>query len=79
MDQPGTQFEHIVRLMREAQYARANEACDQLARVLPATGSFEAGLFFLSGCALVSAIVTLVAVRERRSRVEPAGVGMTPA
>src|SRR6266700_4101662 len=43
------------------------------------TGSFEAGLFFLSGCALVSAIVTLVAVRERRSRVEPTGVGMTPA
>ena len=43
------------------------------------TGSFEAGLFFLSGCALVLAIVTLVAVRERRSRVEPAGVGMTPA
>ena len=43
------------------------------------TGSFEAGLFFLSGCALVSAIVTLVAARERRSRVEPTGVGMTPA
>jgi hypothetical protein len=43
------------------------------------TGSFEAGLFFLSGCALVSAIVTLVAVRERRSLVEPTGVGMTPA
>ena len=43
------------------------------------TGSFEAGLFFLSGCALVSAIVTLVAVRERRSRVEPTGVAMTPA
>jgi ACS family tartrate transporter-like MFS transporter len=43
------------------------------------TGSFEAGLFFLSGCALVSAIVTLFAVPKRRLRVEPTGVGMAPA
>jgi len=43
------------------------------------TGSFEAGLFFLSGCALISAIVTVLAVRERRPRAEPTGVGMAPA
>jgi len=43
------------------------------------TGSFEAGLFFLSGCALISAIVTLVAVHERRRRAEPKSVGMAPA
>jgi ACS family tartrate transporter-like MFS transporter len=43
------------------------------------TGSFEAGLFFLSGCALISAIVTVVAVRERRPRTETTGVGMAPA
>jgi MFS transporter, ACS family, tartrate transporter len=42
------------------------------------TGSFEAGLFFLSGCALVSATITLVTVRERRSRLDPAGVEMAP-
>jgi len=43
------------------------------------TGSFEAGLFFLSGCALISAIVTVLAVRGRRPRAEPTGVGMAPA
>jgi MFS transporter, ACS family, tartrate transporter len=43
------------------------------------TGSFEAGLFFLSGCALISAIVTVLAVRERRPRAKPTGVGMAPA
>ena len=29
------------------------------------TGSFETGLYFLAGCALVSAVVTLIAVHER--------------
>jgi ACS family tartrate transporter-like MFS transporter len=42
------------------------------------TGSFQAGLFFLSGCALVSAIVTLIAVHERRARTEK-GAEMAPA
>jgi MFS transporter, ACS family, tartrate transporter len=42
------------------------------------TGSFEAGLFFLSGCGLISAIVTVLAVRER-PRTELTGVGMAPA
>src|SRR5262249_58379211 len=31
------------------------------------TGSFEAGLYFLAGCALVSALVTLLAVHEQRA------------
>jgi MFS transporter, ACS family, tartrate transporter len=34
------------------------------------TGSFTAGLFFLSGCALVSAVVTLIAVHERRTQAQ---------
>ena len=42
------------------------------------TGSFTAGLFFLSGCALVSAVVTLVAVHEQRARTKK-GVEMAPA
>jgi ACS family tartrate transporter-like MFS transporter len=42
------------------------------------TGSFTAGLFFLSGCALVSAVVTLIAVHEQRARAGK-GVGMAPA
>jgi len=46
-----------------------------------ATGSFEAGLYVLSAFALMSAIVTLVAVREpRRETVAPgAGVGLPAA
>jgi len=43
------------------------------------TGSFEAGLYFLAGCALVSALVTLVAVHERRAPSKPEHVGMAPA
>ena len=31
------------------------------------TGSFGAGLYFLSACGLVSAIMTLIAVHERRA------------
>jgi MFS transporter, ACS family, tartrate transporter len=42
------------------------------------TGSFEAGLYFLTACALMSAIVTLIAVRQpRRETITPtAGVGL---
>jgi ACS family tartrate transporter-like MFS transporter len=36
-----------------------------------ATGSFEAGLYVLTGCALMSAIVTLVAVHAPRARPAP--------
>jgi ACS family tartrate transporter-like MFS transporter len=43
------------------------------------TGSFQAGIFFLAGCALISAIVTVLTVNERRARVGPTGVGMAPA
>jgi ACS family tartrate transporter-like MFS transporter len=43
------------------------------------TGSFEAGLYFLAGCALVSALMTLVAVHERRAQPAPKGIGMAPA
>jgi ACS family tartrate transporter-like MFS transporter len=42
------------------------------------TGSFTAGLFFLSGCALVSAVVTLIAVHEQRAQAKK-GVEMAPA
>ena len=35
------------------------------------TGSFEAGLYAMAGCALISAIVTLIAVRAPRRQVEP--------
>ncbi|HXW23296.1 MAG TPA: MFS transporter [Xanthobacteraceae bacterium] len=42
------------------------------------TGSFESGLYFLGGCALVSAIVTLIAVHERHMPTR-ARVGMAPA
>ena len=41
------------------------------------TGSFGAGLYFLSACGLLSAIMTLIAVHERRSA--PAKVEMAPA
>jgi ACS family tartrate transporter-like MFS transporter len=43
------------------------------------TGTFEAGLYFLAACALVSAVVTLIAVHEPRGQAEPKGVGMAPA
>ena len=43
------------------------------------TGSYEAGLYFLAGCALVSALVTLLAVHERRASAEPERVGMASA
>jgi MFS transporter, ACS family, tartrate transporter len=43
------------------------------------TGNFEAGLYFLAGCALVSALVTLAAVHEPRARAAAKGVGMAPA
>jgi ACS family tartrate transporter-like MFS transporter len=42
------------------------------------TGSFTAGLFFLSGCALVSAVVTLIAVHEQRAQAKK-GVEMAAA
>ena len=35
------------------------------------TGSFEAGLYVLAGWALLSAVVTLIAVREPRKQVAP--------
>jgi len=35
------------------------------------TGSFEAGLYVLAGWALLSAVVTLIAVHERRAQAEP--------
>ena len=40
------------------------------------TGSFEAGLYAMAGCAMISAIVTLIAVRAPRRRVEPTGLGV---
>ena len=40
------------------------------------TGSFEAGLYAMAGCALISAIVTLIAVRAPHRRVEPTGLGV---
>src|SRR5262249_14372976 len=43
------------------------------------TGSFEAGLYAMAGCALISAIVTLIAVRAPRRQVEPTGLGMATA
>ena len=43
------------------------------------TGTFEAGLYFLAACALVSAVVTLIAVHEPRTRAAAKGVGMAPA
>jgi MFS transporter, ACS family, tartrate transporter len=41
-----------------------------------ATGSFEAGLYFLAACALMSTIVTLVAVRAPRPHAEPDALGL---
>ena len=38
------------------------------------TGNFGSGLYFLSACALISAIMTLIAVHERRAASTPAGV-----
>jgi MFS transporter, ACS family, tartrate transporter len=35
------------------------------------TGSFAAGLYFLSACGLLSAIMTLIAVHERRAQAAP--------
>ena len=43
------------------------------------TGSFEAGLYAMAGCALISAIVTLIAVQAPRRRVEPTGLGVAAA
>ncbi len=43
------------------------------------TGSFGAGLYFLAGCALVSALMTLVAVNERRAAQAPKTASMAPA
>ena len=43
------------------------------------TGSFEAGLYAMAGFALISAIVTLIAVRAPRRRVEPTGLGVAAA
>jgi len=43
------------------------------------TGSFEAGLYAMAGCALISAIVTLIAVRAPHRRVEPTGLGVAAA
>jgi len=43
------------------------------------TGSFEAGLYFLAACALVSALVTLLAVHERRAAEAPKTASMAPA
>jgi ACS family tartrate transporter-like MFS transporter len=43
------------------------------------TGSFEAGLYALAGCALISAIMTLIAVRAPHRRVEPTGLGVAAA
>jgi MFS transporter, ACS family, tartrate transporter len=40
------------------------------------TGTFETGLYFLSACALISAIVTLVAVHEPQREAEPTGLGV---
>jgi ACS family tartrate transporter-like MFS transporter len=49
-------------------------------RLRDATGSFEAGLYVLTGCALMSAIVTLVAVRApRRHGATPAGIELPAA
>jgi hypothetical protein len=36
-------------------------------------------IFFLSGCGLISAIVTVPAVQERRPRADLPGIGMAPA
>ena len=38
------------------------------------TGSFGAGLYFLSACGLISAIMTLIAVHERRAHAATAEV-----
>src|SRR5262249_49622364 len=43
------------------------------------TGCFEAGLYPLAGCSLISAIVTLIAVQAPRRRVEPTGLGVAAA
>jgi MFS transporter, ACS family, tartrate transporter len=43
------------------------------------TGSFESGLYFLAGCALISAIVTLVAVRSTHRQVESKDLGIATA
>ena len=43
------------------------------------TGSFEAGLYAMAGCALISAIVTLIAVQAPPRRVEPTGLGVAAA
>jgi ACS family tartrate transporter-like MFS transporter len=40
------------------------------------TGSFEAGLYAMAGFALLSAIVTLIAVRAPHRRIEPTGLGV---
>jgi MFS transporter, ACS family, tartrate transporter len=43
------------------------------------TGTFETGLYFLAGCALISAIVALVAVREPRREEASTGLGVAAA
>jgi hypothetical protein len=42
------------------------------------TGSFQAGLYTMAGCALISAIVTVIAVRAPRRRL-PTGLGVAAA
>src|ERR1700731_2589072 len=43
------------------------------------TGSFEAGLYVLAGCALVSALMTLVVVQKPRPRPAATDLGIAPA
>jgi hypothetical protein len=43
------------------------------------TGSFETGLYAMAGCALISAIVTLIAVQAPPRRVEPTGLSVAAA
>jgi len=45
------------------------------------TGSFEAGLYFLAGCALACAVITLLATRASRpvEEVQPVGALRSPA
>jgi MFS transporter, ACS family, tartrate transporter len=44
-----------------------------------ATGSFEVGLYVLAGCALVSALMTLVVVQKPRPRPAATDLGIAPA
>jgi ACS family tartrate transporter-like MFS transporter len=44
-----------------------------------ATGSFEVGLYVLAGCALVSALMTLVVVQKPRPRPAVTDLGIAPA